>query len=71
LSSKGLLKLSIFIAKGGLADEVDEKLLQAAFLPFGDIVEVQMPLDYATGILKMEIMNSFQFLNSLLFIVNR
>jgi hypothetical protein len=37
---------------GGLADEVDEKLLQAAFLPFGDIIEVQMPLDYTTGKVK-------------------
>ena len=25
---------------GGLAEEVDEKTLQSAFIPFGDIVEV-------------------------------
>ena len=25
---------------GGLAEEVDTKVLQAAFIPFGDIVEV-------------------------------
>lgn len=34
---------------GGLAEECDEKTLSAAFIPFGDIVEVQMPLDYSTG----------------------
>eukprot|EP00937_MAST-01D_sp_MAST-1D-sp2_P007511 g7511.t1 len=28
---------------GGLEDEVDEKLLHAAFIPFGDIAEVQIP----------------------------
>ncbi|KAF7266903.1 peptidylprolyl isomerase cyclophilin-33 [Rhynchophorus ferrugineus] len=31
---------------GGLADEVDEKVLKAAFIPFGDIIDVQIPLDY-------------------------
>lgn len=31
---------------GGLAEEVDEKVLHAAFIPFGDIVDVQIPLDY-------------------------
>ena len=33
---------------GGLAEEVDQKVLQAAFIPFGDIVEVNMPIDYET-----------------------
>ena len=33
---------------GGLAEEVDQKVLQAAFVPFGDIVEVNMPIDYET-----------------------
>ncbi len=33
---------------GGLADEVDEKVLQEAFNPFGDTL-VQIPLDYVTG----------------------
>ena len=28
---------------GGLEDDVDEKTLHAAFIPFGDIVEVQIP----------------------------
>lgn len=31
---------------GGLAEEVDEKMLSAAFIPFGDIVDIQIPLDY-------------------------
>lgn len=31
---------------GGLADEVTDKLLNDAFIPFGDIVEIQMPIDY-------------------------
>ncbi|XP_025109510.1 LOW QUALITY PROTEIN: peptidyl-prolyl cis-trans isomerase E-like [Pomacea canaliculata] len=33
---------------GGLAEEVDDKVLNAAFLPFGDIVDIQIPLDYET-----------------------
>ncbi|CAG0879799.1 unnamed protein product [Cyprideis torosa] len=33
---------------GGLAEEVDEKVLRAAFIPFGDIIDVQIPLDYQT-----------------------
>ena len=33
---------------GGLAEEVDQKVLQDAFIPFGDIVEINMPIDYET-----------------------
>ena len=33
---------------GGLAEEVDEKILQAAFIPFGDITDISIPLDYTT-----------------------
>jgi len=44
-SSGGPKKL---IYVGGLAEEVDQKVLNAAFIPFGDIVEVNMPLDYET-----------------------
>lgn len=33
---------------GGLADEADEKVLHAAFIPFGDIVDITIPLDYST-----------------------
>ncbi|GAA49074.1 peptidyl-prolyl isomerase E (cyclophilin E) [Clonorchis sinensis] len=34
---------------GGLADQVDLPLLRAAFIPFGDIVSINMPMDYQTG----------------------
>lgn len=37
-------KRTIYV--GGLAEEVDEKVLNAAFIPFGDIIDVQIPLDY-------------------------
>jgi len=33
---------------GGLAEEVDEAVLRAAFNPFGDINGIQIPLDYET-----------------------
>ncbi|XP_016303585.1 peptidyl-prolyl cis-trans isomerase E-like isoform X1 [Sinocyclocheilus anshuiensis] len=33
---------------GGLAEEVDKKVLHAAFIPFGDITDIQIPLDYET-----------------------
>ncbi|KAL5209516.1 hypothetical protein ABZP36_005139 [Zizania latifolia] len=33
---------------GGLAEEVDEKILHAAFVPFGEIKDVKTPLDQAT-----------------------
>ncbi|VDK83611.1 unnamed protein product [Litomosoides sigmodontis] len=34
---------------GGFGEEVNEKVLQAGFVPFGDIVSVSIPLDYETG----------------------
>lgn len=37
-------KRTIYV--GGLVDEVTEKLLNDAFIPFGDIADVQMPVDY-------------------------
>ena len=33
---------------GGLPDEVDEKFLHAAFIPFGDIVDVNLPIDFSS-----------------------
>ena len=38
----------VFIT-GGCAEEVDDKILHSAFIPFGEIVDIQMPLDYETG----------------------
>lgn len=34
---------------GGLADETNQDTVKAAFIPFGDIVEVNMPFDNLTG----------------------
>ncbi|KAF5273682.1 hypothetical protein FQA39_LY07372 [Lamprigera yunnana] len=39
-------KRTIYV--GGLAEEVEEKTLNAAFIPFGDVVDIQIPLDYET-----------------------
>ncbi|EPS69175.1 hypothetical protein M569_05593 [Genlisea aurea] len=33
---------------GGLPEEVNEQILHAAFIPFGDIKDVKTPLDHAT-----------------------
>lgn len=33
---------------GGLAEEIDLNILRSAFAPFGDIVDVNIPLDYST-----------------------
>lgn len=38
------LKRTIYV--GGLADEVDAEVIRSAFIPFGDINDVQMPLDF-------------------------
>eukprot|EP00877_Chromochloris_zofingiensis_P002112 jgi/Chrzof1/11901/Cz06g14010.t1 len=34
---------------GGLEETVNESILHAAFIPFGDIKDVNIPLDHATG----------------------
>uniref|UniRef100_A0A146LQE9 Peptidyl-prolyl cis-trans isomerase E n=1 Tax=Lygus hesperus TaxID=30085 RepID=A0A146LQE9_LYGHE len=33
---------------GGLAEEVDEKVLRSAFMVFGEVTDIQIPLDYQT-----------------------
>eukprot|EP00041_Stephanoeca_diplocostata_P012810 m.215535 g.215535 ORF g.215535 m.215535 type:complete len:170 (-) comp19101_c0_seq1:1143-1652(-) len=33
---------------GGLSDEVDTKTINAMFVPFGEVVDVQLPLDFET-----------------------
>lgn len=33
---------------GGLADEVDQRILHAMFIPFGDIVDIQIPMNFET-----------------------
>nr|CAG8434160.1 617_t:CDS:2 [Entrophospora candida] len=39
-------KTTIYV--GGLDDQVNEEILHAAFIPFGDIVEIQIPPDPAS-----------------------
>lgn len=46
MSSNASSKRTVFV--GGLAEEADEKVLHAAFIPFGDLVDIQIPLDYET-----------------------
>jgi len=46
MTSAASKKRTLYV--GGLAEEVDEKVLHAAFIPFGDIIDIQIPLDYAT-----------------------
>ncbi|RIA88646.1 hypothetical protein C1645_233386 [Glomus cerebriforme] len=36
------------MTSGGLDDQVNEQILHAAFIPFGDIVEIQIPPDPAS-----------------------
>ena len=31
---------------GGLAEECNEKLINDAFVPFGDLIEIQIPVDF-------------------------
>lgn len=33
---------------GGLSEDVDVNILKSAFLPFGDVVDVNLPIDYST-----------------------
>ncbi len=38
---------------GGLEENVNEAILHSAFIPFGDIKDVNIPLDHATGAVDM------------------
>jgi len=40
-------KKIIFV--GGLTEEVGEKILHSAFIPFGDVVDIQIPMDYGSN----------------------
>nr|2CQB_A Chain A, Peptidyl-prolyl cis-trans isomerase E [Homo sapiens] len=46
--SSGMATTKRVLYVGGLAEEVDDKVLHAAFIPFGDITDIQIPLDYET-----------------------
>lgn len=39
-------KLIIYV--GGLDDSVDDKILYAAFIPFGEIKSIELPTDLTT-----------------------
>ena len=43
-----LIQKALGVFVGRLGDEMDDKLLHAAFIPFGDITGIQIPLDYET-----------------------
>jgi len=48
LSGKGSNpKTTLYV--GGLEENVTTAILHAAFLPFGDLTDVSIPLDHATG----------------------
>lgn len=34
---------------GGLEENINEAILHSAFVPFGDVKDVNIPLDHATG----------------------
>lgn len=38
-----------FKTTGGLEEEVDDKIIHAAFIPFGEITDIQIPIDYETS----------------------
>lgn len=44
-----------FIDIGNLTQEVDEDSLRAAFIPFGEIKSIDIPIDPATGKAKTNI----------------
>lgn len=33
---------------GGLADNIDMNILRSVFAPFGDIIDISLPIDYST-----------------------
>ena len=39
---------------GGLEENVNEAILHSAFIPFGDITDVNIPLDHATGECRLD-----------------
>lgn len=46
MNQPGMQKNTLYV--GGLAEEVNEGILHAAFIPFGEIKDVKTPLDQAT-----------------------
>ncbi|CBZ53978.1 putative peptidyl-prolyl cis-trans isomerase E [Neospora caninum Liverpool] len=50
LANTGEERLKRTLYVGGLAEEVEEEVLRAAFLPFGDIKQLEIPKDKTTGL---------------------
>lgn len=44
-----LLATKRIVYVGGLGEEIKEDLIRAAFIPFGNIKSVMMPMDYQAG----------------------
>jgi len=40
---------------GGLEDTVSEKILYSAFIPFGEVKSIEIPVDFATRNLNLTI----------------
>ena len=40
---------------GGLEDTVDEKILYSAFVPFGEVKSIEIPIDFATRNLNLTV----------------
>jgi peptidyl-prolyl isomerase E (cyclophilin E) len=47
VSNQGNPKTTVYC--GGLADEVTQQIVHSAFIPFGEIKELSLPLDMASG----------------------
>lgn len=43
----GRIRRTLYV--GGLAEEVSKEILSAAFIPFGELRNVEMPIDNSTG----------------------
>mmetsp|Transcript_52798 Transcript_52798/g.98892 ORF Transcript_52798/g.98892 Transcript_52798/m.98892 type:complete len:127 (-) Transcript_52798:67-447(-) len=45
--SQSIMKRTVYV--GGLDEQVDRKVLEQAFVPFGDLKTVEIPLDVKSG----------------------
>lgn len=45
---KNMDKLVLYI--GGLDDTVNDKIIYSAFIPFGEVKSIDIPIDFATRI---------------------
>jgi len=71
LSSSNLIKFLIhffssILYVGGLDENVNEEILRASFLPFGDIVDVMIPIDNDASVLLL----FFEFFRVVLCCIN-